>query len=152
MQVFNNLNFEGAERHSKGHGHIKAVHDEAGKKIWSSRGCMGCHSISGADGTGPTWKGLWGSQREFTNGGTAVADENYIRESIYYPQRNIVVGFGNAMPSYAGTLTDKDVSAVTAFLKTISDVGDKAGGEDVAGEIQTPGDTEPDTAATGDDK
>ena len=123
--------------------------EDAGKAIWAARGCQGCHSINGAAGTGPTWKGLWGAERQFTDGTSAVADENYVQESIYYPQRHIVQGYRNAMPSYAGQLTDKDVSAVIAFLKILADTGDGAGGENVAGEAQTAGDTEPSNAAPG---
>ena len=41
---------------------------ELGKQLYSSKGCVACHSIDGADGVGPTWKGLFGKEREFTDG------------------------------------------------------------------------------------
>src|SRR6478672_11061594 len=33
-----------------------------GKALYTSLGCVGCHSIDGSSGTGPTFKGLAGSQ------------------------------------------------------------------------------------------
>ena len=48
-------------------------------------------------------------------------DENYVRESIYEPNAKIVQGYASpsVMPTFKGTLKDKDVDAVIAFLKTL---------------------------------
>ena len=91
---------------------------DKGKKIYTSRACIGCHSLDGSPMTGPTWKGLWGSERNFSNGPSVVADENYIRESIMNPNAKLVKGFAaNQMPAYQGQLTDEDISAVIEFMK-----------------------------------
>jgi len=116
---------------------------EVGKVLWSARGCMGCHSIDGSDGTGPTWQNLWMANRQFTDGTEGVADANYIRESIYYPARKIVVGYGNAMPGYLGQLDERDVSSITEYIKTLSP--DKAGEDGSAG-------VEAEAASTGDEE
>ena len=94
---------------------------EVGQKLWLNRGCSGCHSVDGSTLNAPTWQGLWGSQRPFLDGSSAVADESYIRESILYPQRHIVQGWGNAMPSYLGQLSDRDIDSIIAYLQTLSD-------------------------------
>lgn len=92
---------------------------DKGKNIYATRACIGCHSLDGKKMTGPTWKGLFGSERP-TNKGTVTADENYLRESILKSNEKIVQGYpANQMPSYQGQLTDEDVTAVIEFIKTV---------------------------------
>ena len=72
----------------------------AGKALARDRGCTSCHSSSGAKGTGPTWKGLYGSEVKLSDGTTVTADETYIKESITDPSAKIVDGYGNLMPHF----------------------------------------------------
>ena len=91
---------------------------DKGKKIYATRLCAGCHSLDGSAMAGPTWKGLWGSQKAFADGSSATVDENYIRESIMNPNAKIVKGFQpNQMPSFQGQLSDEDILAVIEFMK-----------------------------------
>jgi cytochrome c oxidase subunit 2 len=93
---------------------------DQGKQIYAQRACIGCHSLDGSKMTGPTWKGLYGATRNFTDGTSAEADDNYIRESIMNPNKNIITGYPpNQMPSYQGQLTDDDLTAVIEFIKTV---------------------------------
>ena len=94
---------------------------KVGEALWSQRGCRGCHSVDGSIVNAPTWKGLWDSMQPLTDGTQVKADENYIRESILYPQKKIVAGWGNAMPSYLGQLDDRDVNSIIAYMKTLND-------------------------------
>lgn len=91
---------------------------ELGKLMVEQNGCTTCHSTDGTPRVGPTWKGLFGSERN-TNAGSVTADENYIRESILDPQAKIVSGFAPAMPTYKGKLSDKKVDGIIAYLKTL---------------------------------
>lgn len=62
--------------------------------------CVSCHSIDGSDGTGPTWKGIIGREAQFEDGTPYVIDAEYIRNSIYYPNEQIVSGYlANQMPN-----------------------------------------------------
>jgi cytochrome c oxidase subunit 2 len=81
---------------------------------------VSCHSLDGSRGQGPTFKDLFGSPRPLAAGPTAVADEDYIRESILYPNAKIVAGYAPVMPSFAGSLREEDIRAIIAFLKTQS--------------------------------
>ena len=91
---------------------------DIGKKIYNTRACMGCHSLDGTKMTGPTWKGLWGSQRQLADNSTVAVDENYIKESILKPNAKISKGYpANQMPSYQGQLKDEDITAVIEFMK-----------------------------------
>jgi cytochrome c oxidase subunit 2 len=92
-----------------------------GRKLWQSKGCNQCHSLDGVAGTGPTWKNIWGAEHEFTDGTKAIVDENYVVESIKYPGKHIVKGYGNVMPSYEGSMKDRDIRDIIALLKSISE-------------------------------
>lgn len=107
---------------------------EVGKLLYQQKGCVGCHSLDGSVIIGPSWKNVWGHEAEFTDGTKQIADENYIRESILYPQKEIVVGFGGQMPSYAGALNDKELDAIIEFMKTLAD-----GYKPVAGQSKATG-------------
>lgn len=93
--------------------------DQLGETLYTSKGCNACHSIDGTSKIGPTWKGLYGMPREFSNAETEPADENYLRESIVYPGKKLVVGYQNVMPSYAGLLSDREISALIEYIKSL---------------------------------
>ena len=92
---------------------------KAGEMLYKTRGCAECHSVTGEARTGPTWKGLFGSHVPLQGGQTVVADENYIRESILDPQAQIVAGFQPVMPTFQGRLSDPEISAIIAYIKTL---------------------------------
>jgi cytochrome c oxidase subunit 2 len=92
---------------------------ELGKKIYTTRGCATCHSTDGTPKIGPTLKGLWGKTESLTGGASAAVDENYIRESLFEPQAKIVQGFAPAMPTFKGQLSDKQVTGVIEFIKSL---------------------------------
>jgi cytochrome c oxidase subunit II len=98
-----------------------------GAQLYKARGCIACHSIDGAKNTGPTWKDLYGNKREFEDGGNVpAADEKYIIESIEYPKAHVVKGYPNNMPSYKGQLTPRDLNAIIAYMKTLSQYAPKS--------------------------
>ncbi|HEY0009346.1 MAG TPA: cytochrome c oxidase subunit II [Tepidisphaeraceae bacterium] len=93
---------------------------EIGAQFYISKGCATCHSSDGTTGVGPTWKDLFGKEGKFQDGATYVADENYIRESILYPTKHLVQGYPPNMPSYLGKLSDREISALVRYMKSIS--------------------------------
>ncbi|ANM32219.1 hypothetical protein ABI59_11815 [Acidobacteria bacterium Mor1] len=93
--------------------------EEIGEKLYNTRGCKTCHSVDGVNGTGPTFLGLYGIEHALVGGGTAVVDENYVRESILEPQATIVAGYDPVMPTYQGRLSEQDISALIAYLKSL---------------------------------
>jgi len=94
---------------------------EAGERLYSVRGCKQCHRVDGQDDIGPTFKGLFGRERVLQEGGTVTADENYLRESILDPQARVVAGYDPVMPTYQGRLSDREITALIEFLKTLAD-------------------------------
>lgn len=97
--------------------------EQFGERIYASRGCNACHSVDGAAGTGPTWKGIWGRTENLVDGTITIDGAegmNYIRESILEPNARIVAGYvGVNMPSYAGQLNDEQIDALIAYMKTL---------------------------------
>lgn len=91
------------------------VSAERGQKIYSSK-CIACHSLSGARQTGPTFKGLFGSEREFEDGSKAVANEDYIVDSIMRPQAKTVKGFPKEGMAEQG-LSPAEVRSMVEFIK-----------------------------------
>lgn len=91
---------------------------ERGERIYQQQGCMPCHSLDGTTPIGPSFLGLAGSTRNFTDGTSAVADDNYLRMSIVNPAQQVVEGFLPVMPpQYAATLSTEEIDALVAFIQ-----------------------------------
>lgn len=90
-----------------------------GQQLYTAKTCIGCHSIDGAAGVGPTWQGLYNHPTELTDGTTVTADDAYLRESMLDPGAKIVNGFTNVMPSFQGQLTDDEIAALIAFIQSL---------------------------------
>jgi cytochrome c oxidase subunit II len=93
--------------------------DKLGEKLYTAKACVTCHSVDGSPKVGPTWKALFGKKQSLVGGGSVVADENYLHESIVNPGAKVVAGFDNVMPTYAGSLSDREISALIAYIKTL---------------------------------
>ncbi len=92
---------------------------EAGKQLYSRRGCSQCHSIDGTAGTGPSFKGIFGHTTYLEGGGSVTVDENYVRESILEPEAKIVQGYKPVMPTYKGILSDEEITDLIEFIKSL---------------------------------
>jgi cytochrome c oxidase subunit 2 len=98
---------------------------EIGKHLANKNGCTGCHNVTGdAGGSGPTWKGLVGKERQFTNADSLVADANYIRESILNPSAKIVRGdnggaYGNMNAGWDKLLSSEDIDMIIAYIESL---------------------------------
>lgn len=91
---------------------------QLGEKIYKTRNCNGCHSLDGSVLVGPSFKGLYNSDRSFNSASSTKADENYLAESINNPNAKIVKGFGpNQMPAFAGQLSEEEIRGVIEFIK-----------------------------------
>lgn len=94
--------------------------EEIGKLVYQSQGCSACHTLDGSKGAAPSWKDLYGSHQP-TNAGSVLADDNYIRESVYTPQAKIVDGFPSNMPIYTtAQIDERRLQGLFAFMRSIS--------------------------------
>ena len=99
-------------------GHLTAMAAE-GQIAAGRLGCFRCHTVDGTPHIGPTWVGLYGARRPFTDGTSLVADEAYLTESMMDPAKHIVAGFLPVMPSYQGILQPPEAAAVVEFIKAL---------------------------------
>ena len=88
---------------------------DAGKQLFAQYGCVTCHAARA-----PTMAGLYGRMVQLEGGGTVLADENYLRESILYPSARMVRGYPPIMPSYRGQLTEEQVMQLVAYIKSLA--------------------------------
>ena len=92
---------------------------EAGAILYKKKGCNQCHSVDGAGGVGPTFKGSFGNRRQWADGTSGVMDENYIRESVLNPRAKVVAGFDPVMPTFQGRLKENEITALIAYLQSL---------------------------------
>ena len=92
-----------------------------GAKLYVSLGCSACHSISGAKGIGPTFKGVYNSKVQLSTGQTVTANDAYLLESIRDPDKQIVNGFPKGVMSATippGSVSIPNAKALIAFIKS----------------------------------
>ena len=80
--------------------------------------CAQCHGSVDSEHA-PSLYGIYGKARKFTDGGSIVADDVYLRESILNPYAHITAGYSNTMPEYKGQITEEDVIALVAYIKSL---------------------------------
>lgn len=90
---------------------------QQGLDVAQARGCTNCHSTSGRPSTGPTWKGIWGTEVELADGRRLVVDADYVRRSIEDPRADEVTGFASSMPEIA--LSDDEIAAITDLIREL---------------------------------
>lgn len=106
-----------------------------GQQIFRKLQCNGCHVPNAQAGTrthprAPNLEGLFGREIPLKGGGTVIADENYIRESIVNPRAKVVEGWEPIMPgNYMGgdgkdQMSEDDMIKVIAYIRSL-----KAGGQ-----------------------
>ena len=90
-----------------------------GEKIFAELGCSTCHR-SDMQGRGPNLHGVFGSPVQLEDGRTVTADENYVRECILDPGAKRVKGFQPIMPTFQGLVSEEQVNALVAYIKSLA--------------------------------
>ena len=101
---------------------LQAQLADAGERLSVLKGCNACHSVDGSALVGPTYKGLYGKTEMVITDGTrrqVTVDDAYIRRSMLEPNADITEGFQPLMPSQAGLVTDEEIDALIAYIKTL---------------------------------
>jgi len=91
-------------------------------ELWAERfGCTSCHSVDGVKIVGPTWQGIYESERLLTDGTSVIADLEYLKESIIDPNVKIVDGFpqGVMPPNFGQELTVDQIADIIEYIKTL---------------------------------
>ncbi len=90
-----------------------------GQDIFQQLGCSTCHR-SDTQGRGPNLAGLFGRKVQLEDGRGIAADENYVRESILDPGAKVVSGFKPIMPPFQGLVSEEQLSALVAYVKSLN--------------------------------
>jgi cytochrome c oxidase subunit 2 len=92
-----------------------------GQRVSEQNGCIACHSVDGSPSVGPTWAGLFGSERQLVDGTTLIADDQYLYAGIVDPDQNIPAGYPpNVMPkNYDELLTDQQIQEIIAYIRSL---------------------------------
>jgi cytochrome c oxidase subunit II len=94
-----------------------------GEQIFGQLGCATCHRAD-AQGRGPSLVGVFGKPVALADGRTVTADENYLRECILSPGDRRVKGYQPIMPTFQGLVTEEQVNALIAYVKSLSKPGE----------------------------
>ncbi len=93
---------------------------EEGKDLFMNKlGCASCHA-GGPTQRGAKLENVFNTDVRLVGGGTVKADENYIRNSILNPSAQVVEGFQPIMPTFKGQVTEEQLNALVAYIKSLS--------------------------------
>lgn len=101
-----------------------AVSIARGEELFTTFGCVGCHSVTNTtEGKpGPSLHAIVDTQRPLAGKRKRRGNDNYLRESMVYPEMDIVRGYEKqdvAMPSFNGVLSPNDISALILYIKSL---------------------------------
>ena len=91
-----------------------------GHRLFQERGCSGCHVDSRAIHA-PPLEGVYGRQVPLASGEIVTADDQYLRDSILVPGKQISAGYENLMPSYTGHISEAEIMQIIAYLKSLGE-------------------------------
>ena len=102
----------------------KDMPDPVGLTLLKDKGCLACHSLDGSKLVGPSFKGVYNAEKivigQDGKEKKVVADDQYLRESVYDPNAEVVKGYNKGlMQSYTGTVSDEELKDIIEYLKTL---------------------------------
>jgi len=90
-----------------------------GAQLFRSHGCSGCHSPNAAIHA-PDLAGLFGKTVQLADGRRVLADERYLRDCMLLPAQQVVAGYPPLMPSFSGQLSEEELLALIAYIKSMA--------------------------------
>jgi cytochrome c oxidase subunit II len=84
-------------------------------------GCSGCHGAN-ASVHAPKLEGLFGKPVQLEGGGSVIADERYVHDSVMLPKKEITAGYAPIMPSFQGQIAEEDLLDIVEYIKSLRDV------------------------------
>lgn len=114
----------------------------SGAQLFQTFACDTCHrdAKDPRPARAPQLAGLYGRDVAFADGGTAKADDTYLRESILNPAAKLVAGWQPIMPTFQGQVSEEQLAALLAYIKSLEGTSPQqvsAGGSDAAADRGT---------------
>ena len=88
-----------------------------GYALFRKLGCSGCHDPRSSVHA-PDLDSLIGRRVHLQDGRTLVADDQYVRDSILLPRKDVVAGFAPIMPAFAGQVSEEDIRALIEYIRS----------------------------------
>jgi len=89
-----------------------------GRKEFLEHRCLSCHA-SDAGGRAPQLTNLFGRPVHLSDGSVVTADEQYLRDSILNPSKQVVAGYQDIMPTFAGQISEEEVIKLIAYIQSL---------------------------------
>lgn len=97
---------------------VPAAPAAEGRELFMAFGCSGCHT-PGSSVRAPSLEGLYGRPVPLADGGTVIADDDYIRDSILLPRKHVVAGYQPIMPSFEGQIDEGQILKIIAYIQSL---------------------------------
>jgi cytochrome c oxidase subunit 2 len=97
-----------------------------GEALFHSLGCSGCHSPVSAVHA-PMLNGIYGGPAPLSDGRVVVVDDQYVRDSILQPSRDVAAGYAPIMPTFANLVSEDQVLELVAYVKSLKSPSGGAG-------------------------
>ncbi|HEY3951078.1 cytochrome c oxidase subunit II [Phenylobacterium sp.] len=91
---------------------------QQGFQLYRRLGCSGCHAAQSTQ-RAPSLEGLYGHPIPLEGGRVVVADDQYLRDSILAPNKDVAAGYQPIMPTFARQVSEADLLALVAYLKSL---------------------------------
>ena len=91
-----------------------------GERAFHTRGCSGCHAPNAAI-RAPLLDGIYGKQVPLSDSTLVTANEQYLRDSILLPNKQISAGYQPIMPTFQGQISEEELNAIIAYLKSLGE-------------------------------
>jgi len=89
-----------------------------GEELFQHFACNTCHQENDM-GRGPSLYGIYGSTVHLQDGSSVIADQSYIRNSIYNPSTQVVRGYRPIMPTFKDQVTPDQVDELIEYIKSL---------------------------------
>jgi cytochrome c oxidase subunit 2 len=109
-----------------------------GERLYNELRCASCHGDANLGPTrGPSLVGIYNKQVPLEGGGTATADDDFLRAAILEPNKHIMAGFAHKddsaendasakkappwsdMPSFKGQIGEDELNQLIAYIKNL---------------------------------
>jgi len=89
-----------------------------GERTFHTLGCSGCHAENSKIHA-PLLDGIYGKPVPLSDGTFVIADDQYLRDSILLPNKQIAAGYEPVMPTFQNQISEEDLAALLAYLKSL---------------------------------
>jgi cytochrome c oxidase subunit 2 len=100
-------------------GNISGSAATRGRELYTRYGCNGCHDQPSFIHA-PSLANVYQQRVPLQDGRIVRADDQYLRDSILQPEKDIVAGYQPIMPSFQGVIPEGDLLELLSYLRSLS--------------------------------